>query len=150
MLECTVAELVFKAGADLGASDWVLVDQARIDSFAEATEDRQWIHVDAARAASGPFGATIAHGYLTLSLIAPLLGGLLLVTDASSAINYGLDRVRFPAPVLVNSRLRAHGSILKVEAHDGFVQTTLGLSVESDRSEKPVCIAQSLARFLKS
>jgi acyl dehydratase len=149
MLDVTIGGLANVVGADLGRSSWVLIDQARIDSFAETTDDRQWIHVDPERAATGPFGATIAHGYLTLSLVSRFLLELLVVRDASSAVNYGLDRVRFPAPVLAGSRVRGHGQLLDVRPLDAGVQTTTRITVESDAGEKPVAIADVLTRFLE-
>src|SRR5688572_10189216 len=102
------------AGTDLGVSTWVAVTQERIDTFAEATGDHQWIHVDPARAATGPFGRTIAHGYLTLSMVAPLFGELLEFQGGAMTLNYGLNKVRFPAPVVVGSRIRLHGQALAV------------------------------------
>src|SRR5215475_444706 len=109
------------AGTDLGYSSWHEIDQKRINMFAEATDDRQWIHVDPEAAAVGPFGTTIAHGYLTLSLLVLFTAELLAVDDVRMGINYGLNRVRFPAPVPVDSRLRAHGELMSVEdvADDG-------------------------------
>jgi acyl dehydratase len=137
------------AGTDLGASPWVLVDQDRIDRFADATGDHQWIHVDPERAArESDFGGTIAHGYLTLSLVNLLLPQVVEVTGVSMGINYGLDRVRFPAPVPSGSRVRAHVELTEVSEVSGGVQTTMTVTVECDRAERPVCVATVLSRFL--
>lgn len=133
-------------GLTLGPSAWIDVDQARIDRFAEATEDRQWIHVDPARAADGPFGATIAHGYLTLSLLAPFAYELLPV-DSSMTVNYGLDRVRFPAPVPAGSRIRATFQVADATPIDGGAQVKVAATIERDGGEKPVCVAELLFRF---
>ncbi len=135
-------------GTDLGHAPWVEITQDRIDTFGGATEDLQWIHVDAARAAAGPFGATVAHGYLTLSLVSEFLSGFLEVTGTEMAINYGLDRVRFPAPVRVGSRIRGRGSLLSADPVAGGVQTKVKIVVEVEGQEKPACIAEVLTRFL--
>jgi acyl dehydratase len=148
MLTIAIGCLPDQAETDLGHGDWVTVDQARIDVFAEATEDRQWIHVDQARAAAGPFGTTIAHGYLTLSLASKFLFDLLVVPDAGSVINYGLDRVRFPAPVPAGARLRGHGRLLGAKALSHGVQTTTRITVECDVTDKPVAVADVLTRFV--
>ncbi|WP_278264392.1 MaoC family dehydratase [Nocardia sp. AG03] len=137
-------------GTDLGVSRWIDIDQRRIDTFAATTEDRQWIHTDPAAAAEGPYGTTIAHGFMTLSLIATFLGDLLVVDGIDMAINYGLNKVRFPAPVPVGSRIRAHGSIVGVDDIPGGVQATVRITIECEGSEKPVCVAESLNRFLGS
>jgi acyl dehydratase len=137
------------AGTTLGTSPWVVVDQDRIDGFADATGDHQWIHVDPERAArESAFGGTIAHGYLTLSLINFLLPQVVEVTDVSMGINYGLDRVRFPAPVPSGSRLRAHVELGEVAEVSGGVQTTMAVTVECDQTERPACVATVLSRFL--
>jgi acyl dehydratase len=141
------ADLLELAGTDLGSSSWVEVTQAAVDQFAEATGDHQWIHVDPVRAKDGPFGGTIAHGYLTLAMLIPLWSELLQVGGAGMAINYGLDRVRFPAPVPVGSRIRATGTITAVEAVTGGVQSHVQLSVECDAQQKPVCVAEAIFRF---
>jgi acyl dehydratase len=134
-------------GEQLGHSEWLEVDQKRIDLFADATGDHQWIHVDAERAADGPFGATIAHGYLTLSLL-PLFGPQLIRVDgARMGINYGVNKVRFPAPVPVGSRLRATATITEVTDVPGGVQLAATFTVERDGTEKPVCVAESLSRY---
>jgi len=144
----TVDGLRSLTGTSLGPSQWVTVDQARIDAFANATEDRQWIHIDPERARTGPFGVTIAHGYLTLSLLIPMWMELLEVRQAGAIVNYGLGKVRFPAPVPVGSRLRAKATIVAVEdvAGDG-VQVTTDANIEREGGDKPVCIAQPIFRF---
>jgi acyl dehydratase len=140
-------ELEARVGQPLGSREWVQVDQARIDRFAEATGDAQWIHVDAARAAAGPFGATVAHGYLTLSLLPALAHTAFCVTDSRMGVNYGLDRVRFPAPVPVDSRLRAHFTLLRCEPCEGGLQLTVEARIEREGGDKPVCVAETLSRF---
>jgi acyl dehydratase len=134
-------------GAVLGPTEWVAIDQSRIDAFAAATDDPQWIHVDPVRAAQGPFGTTIAHGYLTLALLPALLAEV-LDTGAGLTVNYGLNRVRFPAPVPVGSRLRARFEVLGAEDVPGGVQLTLAATVERDGGEKPVCAAEAVYRVL--
>jgi acyl dehydratase len=138
-----------RPGVELGPSGWREITQARIDAFAAATDDPQWIHVDPARAASGPFGTTIAHGYLTLSLLVPIAYELLPVEDAALALNYGLDRVRFPAPVPSGSRIRARFSVEAVREVAGGVQVTLAATVEREGAEKPVCVAAVVFRFVR-
>lgn len=138
-----------KPGLTLGPSSWKEIEQARIDAFADATEDHQWIHVDPERAAHGPFGTTIAHGYLTLALVVPFAYELLHVEDASLGVNYGLDRVRFPAPVPVGSRIRATLEVVDVSAFDGGVQATLKATIERDGGEKPVCVAEVVFRYYR-
>lgn len=142
-------ELPGRVGQILGQSEWVQVDQAAIDRFAQATGDAQWIHVDPARAASGPFGATVAHGFLTLSLLPAMAATAFAVSDSRMGVNYGLDRVRFPAPVPVGSRLRAHFTLLRCEPCEGGLQLTLEARVERQGSDKPVCVAQTLSRRLR-
>jgi acyl dehydratase len=136
-------------GRAFGPSEWREIRQERIDAFAEATDDRQWIHVDPERAAAGPFGGTIAHGYLTLSLLAAFAFELLPVEDASAAINYGLNRVRFPAPVPVGSRVRASFRIQEVTDVDGGVQVVMAATVERAGGEKPVCVAELVFRYYR-
>lgn len=143
----TPADLLSMAGSDLGHSSWIEVTQADIDMFAEATKDHQWIHIDPERAKSGPFGTTIAHGYLTLALIVPLWSELLTVKQTSMGINYGLNKVRFPAPVPVGSRVRLSGSLVAVEEIDGGVQVTTDLVMEVEGGTKPVCAAQAVFRI---
>jgi acyl dehydratase len=135
-------------GDVLGPTDWVEISQERIDAFAAATDDPQWIHVDRERAAAGPFGTTIAHGYLTLALLPALLGEVLDVAGVGLTVNYGLNRVRFPAPVPVGSRLRARFEVLAVEDVAGGVQLTLAATVEREGGEKPVCVAEPVYRLL--
>ena len=135
-----------RVGDELAVSDWVTIDQARIDQFAQATGDHQWIHVDRERAARGPFGTTIAHGYLTLSLIPHLAEQALCFDDVRMSINYGLNRVRFPAPVRVGSRLRGRFKLLAYEPLEGGVQLTVEATVEMEGSNKPACVAESVSR----
>lgn len=135
------------AGRHLGTSAWHRVEQTRVQRFADATGDQQWIHVDLARATAGPFGGPIAHGYLTLSMAPMLLWEVLEVTGASRIVNYGLDKVRFPAPVPVGARVRGDWTCCAVEEVPGGVQATLGLVVELEGSEKPACAAQILFRY---
>jgi acyl dehydratase len=143
-----LAELTALAGADLGHTGWVEIAQGRVDMFADATGDHQWIHVDQARAAAGPFGGTIAHGYLTLSMVIPLFDELLEVTGISMAINYGLNKVRFPAPVLVGSKIRLAARLAAVEpAGRSAVQLTADFTVEVDGGAKPACVAQAIYRY---
>jgi acyl dehydratase len=134
-------------GADLGVSQAITIDQDRIDGFARVTEDHQWIHTDSRRAAAGPFGTTIAHGYLTLSLVAPLMGQLLQVRGISMAVNYGLERVRFPSPVPVGSALRARARVLSVDDVPGGLQVVNRITVEIPDAPKPACVADSVVRF---
>ncbi|MEU3751211.1 MaoC family dehydratase [Streptomyces olivoreticuli] len=140
-------ELRTAVGEELGPSDWLEVDQKRIDLFAAATGDHQWIHVDPERAAKGPFGTTIAHGYLTLSLLPSLVPLLMRISPVRMGINYGLNRVRFPAPVPVGSRLRARAVITGVSEVEGGVQLTTAVTVEREGGDKPVCVAESVSRF---
>lgn len=143
-------ELREAIGTELGPTDWLTVDQRRIDLFAEATEDHQWIHVDPERAAQGPFGTTIAHGYLTLSLLPALTPQLLLVEGVRMGINYGVNKVRFPSPLPVDSRVRATGGVTGVEeTKDGGVQLTVRVTVEREGGEKPVCVAESVSRYYR-
>jgi acyl dehydratase len=135
------------AGTDLGYSDWVLVDQDRVDGFADATGDHQWIHVDVERAKDGPFGGTIAHGYLTLSLVVPLMAQLFQVEGVRMGLNYGVNKVRFPAPVPVGSKVRAHGEVLSVEEVAGGYQVTNRVTVEREGGDKPVCVAETVSRL---
>jgi acyl dehydratase len=138
-----------KAGTELGPSRWVEIDQARIDRFASATEDSQWIHTNRERAAAGPFGMTIAHGFLTLSLLPELWFELAGDGGYDVTVNYGVNRVRFPAPVPVGSRVRATFRIEDVAAVDGGDQARIAAAVERDGSEKPVCVAELVFRFLR-
>jgi acyl dehydratase len=139
-----------EAGARLGPSRWLEIDQERIDRFAEATEDRQGIHVDPVAAASGPFGTTVAHGFLTLSLVVPLLYEVAPNPNGIVLINYGVDRVRFPAAVPSGSRIRAVFDVVAVDDVPGGRQATLAATVEREGGEKPVCVAQLLLRLIDS
>jgi len=142
------AELLDLDGADLGVTDWTTVTQQQVDLFADATGDHQWIHVDVERAnAESPFGGPIAHGYLTLALVNLFLPQLLEVQGASMGVNVGLDRVRFPSPVPVGSRLRGAGRIVAVEEAKGGVQVTVRVTLEVEGSDKPACIADTVSRF---
>ncbi len=142
-----LSELAGLVGQEVAVSDWLTITQQQIDLFAEATGDHQWIHVDVERAKAGPFGAPIAHGFLTLSLLPQFLQSAMEIRDARMGVNYGLNKVRFTAPVPVGSRLRGHIKLLACEPieNGGFQMTSL-VTVERESSDKPVCIAESLAR----
>ncbi|EXU63643.1 enoyl-CoA hydratase [Streptomyces sp. PRh5] len=140
-------ELKKLADADLGTSEWIEVTQDRIDTFADATGDHQWIHTDPERAAQGPFGAPIAHGYLTLSLFIPLFTQLLDVRGVTTKVNYGLDKVRFPAPVKAGSRIRLVARLTSVEDVPGGVQITVDGTIEVEGGTKPAAVVRSLSRF---
>ncbi len=148
MLElASLAELKDRVGQEIVVSDWLEVTQARLDRFAEATGDQQWIHVDPERAArESPFGSTIAHGFLTLSLLSKFLVDSLRFGNARMGVNYGLNRVRFTAPVPVGSRIRAHLTVANVEDIEGGVQITWDVRVEREGSERPCLIAEWLTR----
>jgi len=133
-------------GQALGTSDWVTVDQRRIELFADATGDHQWIHVDPQRAAAGPYRTTIAHGFLTLSLLPQLFESAFEVGDSQMGLNYGLNRVRFPAPVPSGSRLRGRFKLLSYEAVEGGAQLVTEVTVECEGASKPVCVAESVTR----
>ena len=141
-----LADLAPLVGQELGVTDWMTIDQARIQQFADATGDQQWIHTDPARAAAGPFKTTIAHGFLTLSLLPKFYGEAYKVADVKMGVNYGLNKVRFPAPVPVDSRLRARFKLLSFEPIAGGAQLCVEVSVEREGSDKPVCVAESLTR----
>jgi acyl dehydratase len=141
-----LAELQALVGQDIGLSGWIEVDQRRIDQFADATGDHQWIHVDPARAAAGPFKTTIAHGFLTLSLLPEMFASAFEVGDTRMGVNYGLNRLRFPAPVPVGSRLRGSFKLMAYEPLDGGAQLTIEVTMEREGSTKPVCVAESLTR----
>lgn len=136
-------------GQHLGSSSWHVVDQHQVDLFAEATGDRQWIHVDPERASAGPFGGPIAHGYLTLSLAPVLLGQVLQVEGISMAVNYGCNKVRFVSPVPVGSELRCSASVASVEGVEGGVQIALDLTFEVRDAPKPACVAQVVFRYYR-
>lgn len=145
----SVSELAAAAGEPLGHSDWVTVTQEDVNLFADATGDHQWIHVDPERAASGPFGTTIAHGFMTLALLPRLQHQIYTVNGIKLAINYGLNKVRFPAPVPVGSRVRAQSSLVSVDdVGNGAVQATISTTVEIEGSAKPACVAESVVRFV--
>ncbi|MGM9490050.1 MaoC family dehydratase [Ideonella sp. YS5] len=142
-----LADLAGLVGEELGVSDWITIDQARIDAFAEATGDHQWIHVDAERAAAGPFGRTVAHGLLTLSLLPWFYASAYGIDDVRMGLNYGFDKVRFPAPVPVGSRLRARFRLLAFEPlAGGGAQMKVEVKVEREGGDKPVCVAESISR----
>ncbi|WP_320064442.1 MaoC family dehydratase [Micromonospora sp. RTGN7] len=140
-------ELATAVGETLGPGPWERIDQHRVDLFADATDDHQWIHLDAERAATGPFGGTIAHGYLTLSLLPALVGRLYRVDGVRMGVNYGLNRVRFPAPLRVGSAVRATAAIAEVAPVAGGVQLVTSVTVHSDAGGKPVCVAESVSRL---
>ena len=133
-------------GQELGVSEWVSVDQKRIDQFAEATGDHQWIHIDPVRAAAGPFKTTVAHGFLTLSLLPEMSASAFEVRDTRMGVNYGLNRVRFPAPVPSGSRLRGRFKLTGYEPLENGAQVTVQVTMEREGSDKPVCIAESIGR----
>ena len=141
-------ELAAAEGTQLGPSDWLEVTQERVNLFADATDDHQWIHVDPEKAARGPFDGTIAHGLLTLSLLPHFTHQLYTVKNVAMAINYGYNKVRFITPVKVGAKIRARAEISKVDKLDGGVQATMTLTVEIDGSEKPAAVAESIVRFL--
>ena len=141
------AELQSAVGRHLGYSDWLQITQQRIDQFAEATGDHQWIHVDPERAKKGPFGATIAHGYLTLSLLSMFLPQIVEVRGISMGINYGTEKVRFPAPVTVGSRIRAGGELVSAEAVKGGVQVVVRVTIEIEGKDKPACVVDTISRY---
>ena len=141
-----LTDLQALVGQELASSDWVTIDQKRIDLFAEATGDHQWIHVDPVRAAAGPFKTTVAHGFLTLSLLPEMAANAYDVADRRMGVNYGLNKVRFPSPVPVGSRLRGHFKLLEYKPIEGGAQLTIELSVEREGSDKPVCVAESVSR----
>lgn len=140
-------ELLALQPGDLGATEWVAIEQSRIDAFAAATGDHQWIHVDAERARNGPFGATIAHGYLLLSLVSLFLPQLIEVRGAAMGINYGTDRVRFPLAVRSGSRVRGRGEVLSLEKQGDSVQAKIRVTIEVEGGLKPACVADTLSRW---
>ena len=141
-----LAELQALVGQEIGYSDWLVVDQERIDLFARATGDHQWIHTDPARAADGPFGATVAHGFLTLSLLPVLFETGFAIDDVRMGVNYGLNRVRFPTPVHAGSRVRGHFTLRAYDPLPGGAQLTVESVVELEGSDKPACVAESVSR----
>ena len=143
----TPADLKSAVGKKLGESEWLEITQDRIDKFADATGDHQWIHVDPERAKDGPFGATIAHGYLTQSLVNLFLPQIVEVQGISMGVNYGADRLRFPAPVPIGSRIRGGGELIQVEEVKGGVQATIRVTVEVEGSERPACVVDTISRY---
>jgi acyl dehydratase len=141
-------EFVAAQGAELGPTDWLEVTQDRVNLFADATDDHQWIHIDPERAANGPFGGTIAHGLLTLSLLPHFTHQLYTVDNVAMAINYGYNKVRFITPVRVGAKIRARAQIANVDQLDGSVQATVTVTVEIDGSDKPAAVAESIVRFI--
>jgi acyl dehydratase len=142
------SDLLAAVGADLGTTDWLEITQERVDTFADATGDHQWIHVDPERAKLGPFGGTIAHGYLTLSLVNTFLPDLLEVRNVSMGVNYGTDKTRFPAPVPVGSRIRGRAELSGAEAVEGGVQVRVTVTVEIEGNDRPACVVETISRFL--
>jgi acyl dehydratase len=140
-------ELKAAIGTQVGLSDWFEVSQERINTFADATGDHQWIHIDPERAAQGPFGSTIAHGYLTLSLLPVLSQGVTTVNGVRMGVNYGLNKVRFPAPVPAGSRVRARFELLSVEDIEGGAQLVSRVTIEREGGDKPVCVAEAVSRI---
>ncbi|HEY0975005.1 MAG TPA: MaoC family dehydratase [Solimonas sp.] len=135
-------------GTALGGSDWVQITQDRINLFADATDDHQWIHVDPVKAKDGPFGACIAHGYLTLSMVSRFLPEIVEVRGMTMGVNYGCDRIRFPSPVLVGNRIRGRGELVAAErTKDGGVQATIRVTVEIEGKDRPACIADTISRY---
>ncbi|MDR5734327.1 MaoC family dehydratase [Caballeronia sp. LZ025] len=143
-----IVDLQPLAGESIGTSEWLLVDQQRVNQFAEATGDHQWIHVDVERAKEGPFGGTIAHGFLTLSLLPAFMASAFRISETRSGINYGLDKVRFIAPVPVGTRLRAHFKLMEWTAVDrGGAQLKIEMTVECEGQNKPACVAETIVRL---
>lgn len=143
-----LGELEAAVGKALGTTDWLEITQERIDQFAQATGDDQWIHVDPERAKSGPFGATIAHGYLTMALSNYFLPQIVDVRGISMGINYGVDKVRFPVPVKVGSRVRGRAELVSVEAIKGGMQAKILIVIDIEGQEKPACVIESVSRYL--
>lgn len=140
-------DLEAAVGQVLGASDWLTIDQERINLFADATGDHQWIHVDPEKAQQGSFGCTIAHGYLTLSLVNMFLPQIVDVQGISMGVNYGSDKLRFPAPVKVNSRVRGVGELVAVEQVKGGVQAVIRVTVEIEGEARPACVVDTISRY---
>ena len=148
MTTSTMAELPSLKGKELGTSPWIEITQERVNTFADATDDHQWIHVDVERAKKeSPFGGPVAHGYLTLSLLIPLWLQVLTVTDATAAVNYGLNKVRFPSPVPVGAKIRLIATLTDVEEVKGGLQLTVSAVIELEGSQKPACVAEPIFRF---
>ena len=143
----TPAALLEQEGTALGPTDWLTIEQDRVDGFAEVTGDHQWIHVDVERAKTGPFGGTIAHGYLTMSLVNHFLPDLIEVRGFAHAVNVGADRLRFLNPVKVGGRIRARGEIVGVEQIKGAVQSVVRVTIEIEGSDKPACLVDTISRY---
>ena len=141
------ADLLNAVGKHLGFSDWEAVDQQRIDQFANATGDHQWIHVDPDKAADGPFGKTIAHGYLTLSMANLFLPQVMQVDNTSMGVNYGCEKVRFPSPVPVGSRIRGGGEVMSAEEVKGGIQVVVRMTIEIEGADRPACVVDTISRF---
>ncbi|GAA2774522.1 MaoC family dehydratase [Saccharopolyspora taberi] len=141
-------EVLAAKGEKLGTSDWLTITQEQVGLFADATLDHQWIHLDTERAAQGPFGGTIAHGYLTLSLLSALNAQIYRFEGVKMGINYGLNKVRFPAPVPVGSRIRCHSELADVTETANGLQLTINATIEIEGGEKPACVAESLSRLV--
>jgi acyl dehydratase len=140
-------DLIGQEGSKLGPSEWLLIEQDRVNGFAEVTGDHQWIHVDVERAKAGPFGGTIAHGYLTMSLVNHFLPELIEVRGFTHAVNVGTDRLRFLAPVRVGSRIRGVGEIVSVEEIKGAIQSVVRVTVEIEGGDKPACVVDTISRY---
>ena len=143
-----VDDVLALVGKPLDTSEWVMIDQSRVNLFADATDDHQWIHIDPVRAKEGPFGACIAHGYLTLSLVSRFLPEIVQLKNLKMGVNYGTDKVRFPSAVKVGSRLRGKGELISAEkTKDGGVQATIRVTVEIEGSDRPACVADTISRY---
>lgn len=143
----SVASVLAAQGQTLGSSEWLTITQERINQFADATDDHQWIHVDPEQAKQGPFGATIAHGYLTLSLVSRFLPQLAELRNLKMGVNYGTEKVRFPNAVKVDSRIRAHGELVDAREVSGGVQAVIRVTIEIDGEDKPACVADTISRY---
>lgn len=141
-------QLIDAVGEQLGSSDWIEIDQQRIDLFADATGDHQWIHVDPIKAKGGPFGTTIAHGYLTLSLVNNFLPAIIEVQGVSMGVNYGCDKVRFPSVVPVGSKIRGTGELISAEEIKGSIQAIVRVTVDVAGSDRPACVVDTISRFV--
>ena len=140
-------DMLALAGTQLGPTDWVLIEQPQVDAFAELTRDRQWIHVDTGRAANGPFGGTIAHGYLTMSFASHFLESMIDVRGYGFGVNVGTDRLRFIAPVRTGSRIRGRGEILGAEEKGGGIQSVVRVTIEVEGEDKPACVIDTISRY---
>jgi acyl dehydratase len=140
-------DLLGKEGLKIGPSDWMEISQERVNTFADATGDHQWIHVDVEKAKKGPFGAPIAHGYLTLSLASKLMPEIIKIENMSMGVNYGTEKVRFINPVKVGSRIRGHGEFVEIKEVTGGFQSTLRVTIEIEGEEKPACVVDTISRY---